>query len=235
MTGPGQPRALDDDKQQTICAFVRAGASLRQAAHLVHCDPKTIRREAQRNDEFRGQLARAKSEANIHPLQTLRQAAKTNWRAALCWMERLDPQRFAKHNPKTITQREANQFAADLAESIERAVSDPNERKDLFELLAAAMPSAMRRRWDGKERRRVLADVINDLDVARRAALEQKAKRRRDLLVQIVSYLPWELTSQVAENADLFNLSDPPEGDTSPVATQPTTSAAPDQHLTPDT
>jgi hypothetical protein len=149
-------------------------------------------------------------------------------------MERLDPQRFAKHNPKTITQREANQFAADLAESIERAVSDPNERKDLFELLSAAMPPAMRRRWDGKERRRVLADVIHDLDVARRAAQAQKAKRRRDLLAQIVSYLPWELISVVAENADLLNLSDPPKGDNSPGATQPTTSTPPNPPLTPE-
>ena len=89
MSDRGQPRALDDEKQKTVCSLVAAGASLRQAAHFVDCDPKTIRREARRNDDFRGQLAKAKSEANIHPLQTLQQAAKTNWRAALSWMEHI--------------------------------------------------------------------------------------------------------------------------------------------------
>jgi hypothetical protein len=35
---------------------VAAGASLRQAAHFVDCDPKTIRREARRNDDFADEI-----------------------------------------------------------------------------------------------------------------------------------------------------------------------------------
>src|SRR5262249_52462804 len=52
MPSPGQPKALDPDKQQTVCSLIGAGVSLRQAAHFVHCDPKTIRSEAKRNEEF---------------------------------------------------------------------------------------------------------------------------------------------------------------------------------------
>jgi hypothetical protein len=216
MPPPGHPKALDAEKQKTVCSLVEAGVSLRQAAHFVDCDPKTIRREAQRNDDFRQQLARAKSEASIHPLQTLRQAAKTNWRAALCWMERLDPQRFARHNPKTITQREASQFAVDLAESIERAVSEPSERQDLFELLSAAMPAAMRRRWDGKGRRRTLAEAIDSVDAKKMDALEQRCKRRRDLMAQIGSYLPWNLVRILGQYGDLFDLPDQPDAPDEP-------------------
>jgi hypothetical protein len=198
MAERGQPKALDDDKQHTICQLVAAGVTLRQAAGFVDCDPKTIRREAQRNDDFRRRLAKAKSEAAVPPLQTLRQAAKSNWRAALSLMDRLEPNQFARQNTKIITQREANQFAADLVASIERAVSDADERKDLFELLSTAMPPAMRRRWDGQGMRRALSDAMHDLDAKRMERQERCAKRHRDLLAQISHYLPWELLPVVA-------------------------------------
>jgi IS30 family transposase len=159
--------------QKTVCSLVATGVSLRQAAHFVNCDPKTIRREALRNDDFRRELERAKSEASMQPLATLRRAANSNWRAALCFMERLEPLRFDGHNAKIITQREANHFAIDLVESIQRAVSSPSERKDLFELLSAAMPAAMRRRWNGQARRRGMAEAMNAIDAKRKAAQER--------------------------------------------------------------
>ena len=145
MSNPGQPKALDDKRQKTFCSLIAAGASVRQAAHFVDCDPKSIRREAERNDDFRCQLAKAKSEANIHPLQTLQRAAQTDWRAALRYMERLDPDRFARTDANVVTRRDANQFVAHLVESIERAVSSADERTTLFDLLTPAMPTPMRR------------------------------------------------------------------------------------------
>jgi hypothetical protein len=212
MSAPGQPSALDADKQKTVCALVTAGVSLRQAAHFVDCDPKTIRREAQRNDEFRQQLARAKSKATIHPLKTLRQAAKSNWRAALCWMERLDPERFARHNPKTVTQREANEFVANLIESIERAVASPHERQSLFKLLAPAMPTAMRRRWIGHVTRRAVEQKTQNFErrkaeIASRKIRKKRQRdlRRRDLWHEIGKWLPAELSRKLAQNEDLFD------------------------------
>src|SRR5262245_9602092 len=84
MSAVGRPRALDEDKQTTVCSLVAAGVSIREAADFLDCDPRSIRREAERNENFRRQLAQAKSDARIHPLETLRRAAKSNWRAALC-------------------------------------------------------------------------------------------------------------------------------------------------------
>jgi IS30 family transposase len=210
MSDRGQPRALDDEKQKTVCSLVAAGASLRQAAHFVDCDPKTIRREVKRNDDFRCQLAKARSEANIHPLQTLQQAAKTNWRAALSWMERLDPDRFARHDAKLITQREANQFALDLVESIERAVSSAKERNTLFDLLTPAMPAAMRRRWNSRAMRRAVersAQIFEHRKAERESKrCWQKAQRdlrRRDLWHEIGQWLPSELYQKLAQNESL--------------------------------
>lgn len=164
MPDRGQPRALDVSKQKTVCSLVATGCSLRQAALFVACDPKTIRREARRNDNFREELAKARSEATVTPLDTLRRAANHNWRAALCYIEHLEPRRSARGSANIITQREANRFAVDLFEFIDRGVSNPVERHDLFELITAALPAAMRRRWGALAQRRRLAQAIKALD-----------------------------------------------------------------------
>jgi hypothetical protein len=212
MSAAGRPRALNEDNQATVCSLVAAGVSLRQAAEFVDCDARSIRRAAQRNDEFRRQLAKAKSEANIHPLQTLRQAAQTDWRAALRWMERLDPERFARPNATVVTQREANQFVSDLVESIERVISNDNERTGLFELLSAAMPAAMRRRWDGRRMRRNIEQVRRVCDLRKweenerkRAKSEERDKRRREIFVEVARYLPLELRAKLSLNSDLLD------------------------------
>ena len=212
MPTAGRPKALDGENQKTVCSLLAAGASLRQAARYVDCDPQSIRREAERNDEFRRQLAKAKSEANIEPLETLRHAAKNDWRAALSWMERIDPDRFARRDASVITKREANQFVADLIESIDQAISKPRERNNLFKLLAPAMPAAMRRCWDGKATRRALERATQVFDNRkqerqRRKCMEksQRDLRRRNLWHEIGKWLPTELKQKFAQNEDLFD------------------------------
>lgn len=201
----GRPRALNEDKRATVCSLIAEGASLRQAARLVDCDPNSIRREARRNDEFRRRLAQARSQASIFPLQALRQAARTNWRAALHWMERIDPQRFARPDSSIVTKREANQFVADLVESIERAVSDSRERTSLFELLSAAMPAAMRRRWDGHGSRRNLRQAMREFEKKKNEAVTQRCERRREFTARIGSYLPLELLRELGDYDDVLD------------------------------
>jgi hypothetical protein len=201
----GQPKALDDAKQATVCSLVAAGISLRQAAYFVDCDPKSIRRQAARNDDFRRQLEKAKSEASIQPLQTLRQAAKDDWRAALSWMERIDPDRFTRPDASIITKREANQFAVDLVAAIEKAVSDPQVRRTLFELLTPAIPGAMRRRWSGTAMRRAVEQMNVELDHAQQRERCQRNDRRWKLFFQIRDHLPVELRGMLLENRDLLD------------------------------
>jgi hypothetical protein len=205
MAERGHPRALDADKQKTVCSLVAAGASLCQAARFVDCDPKTIRREVRRNDDFRGELAKAKTEARMHPLETLRQAAKNNWRAALCWMERIDPDRFARPDASIVTKREANQFVADLIESIERVVSNPQERKNLFDLLAPAMSTAMRRRWNGRAMRRALEQTKTDLHEVELKERRARDNRRIGVYLQLKQYLPEPLRNLLLANEDLLD------------------------------
>ncbi len=222
----GRPRALNDDKQATVCSLIAEGASLRQAARFVDCDPNSIRREARRNDEFRRRLAKARSQASIYPLQTLRLATRTNWRAALHWLERIDPQHFARPDASIVTKREANQFVADLVESIERAVSDSRERTSLFELLSAAMPAAMRRRWDSHGSRRNLRQAMREFEKKKNEAVAQRCERRREFTARIGSYLPVELLRELGDYDDVLD-PDIIRADLSRVAAGRT--AAPDQ------
>jgi hypothetical protein len=212
MSATGRPTALDDDKQATVCSLVAAGVSLRQTAHFVDCDPRSIRREAQRDPEFRRRLAKARSEASVHPLQTLRQAAQADWRAALCWMERLDPERFARPNATVVTQREANRFVGDLIESIEQSVSNPQERVSLYEMLSTAMPAAMRRCWDGRRVRRQVEQSLrecNELKEAEeyRSRVEKEIRhtRRLNLLFELKEALPYDLYRKLCRNDDLLD------------------------------
>jgi hypothetical protein len=201
----GRPRVLDENKQATVCNLVAAGVSLRQAAQFIDCDRKSIRREAQRNGAFRRQLAKARSEASIYPLQTLRQAAKTNWRAALCWMERLDPQRFARPDASVVTQRESNQFVGNLVEAIEETVSNPRERGDLFDLLSAVIPAAMRRRWEGRRLRGKIEQTKMAEDQRRGLERQQRDARRFELFREIGRHLPYELYHKLHRNVDLLD------------------------------
>jgi hypothetical protein len=161
MSQVGRPRKFDQTKRAEVCALLAAGVSVREAARFVGCDRGTIRNEARRNDQFRHQLQRARSQAQVHPLRTMQQAAATNWRAAAWWLERLAPDTFAEPAASVVGRREANKFAADLIAIIERVVADPLEREQLYDLLTAAMPAAMRRVWDHRQSGRKLARAID--------------------------------------------------------------------------
>ncbi len=164
MPQAGRPKVLDPTMQCEICTFVATGVSLSEAARLVGCNRSTIRNEAGRNERFRRDLQRAKSQTQMNPLRTMQQAAATNWRAAAWWLERLAPNTFAQPAGAVLGQREANKFAADLIEIVERVVSDPFERERLHELLSAALPAAMRRTWDSRQSRRKLRQAMNYFD-----------------------------------------------------------------------
>lgn len=205
---PGQHKALDTSKLDAVCNLVAAGVSIRQAARFMDCDPKSIRRERARNDEFRRRLDKAKSAASIRPIQTLLAATQDNWRAALCWMERVDPDRFARPDATVVTKREANRFVADLIAAIEKAIKKPNQRKRLFRLLTPAMPTAMRRNWEMIARRRAAEDFDRrqaERDEKRRRQRRARDNRRSRLWSEIGDWLPWELYKKLQANEDLLD------------------------------
>jgi ribosomal protein L12E/L44/L45/RPP1/RPP2 len=103
----GQP-VLDPFHKQVILRVIGRGYSRPMAARFAGCAVSTIMRTAQRDPQFAADLAQAETLFLGGSLQTLHQAAcqDKNWRAAAWVAERLEPQRFARRPPHTLTSPE---------------------------------------------------------------------------------------------------------------------------------
>ena len=99
----GRPRFLDDAKCREICALLSVGCRPDTAAFYVGCTVVTIRRELQRNPDFRQRYREAQVAARVGPLRALRSAAQTHWRAAAWLLERNYPQEFARRGAYSFT------------------------------------------------------------------------------------------------------------------------------------
>ncbi|QDU54976.1 helix-turn-helix domain-containing protein [Aeoliella mucimassa] len=89
---------LDEVKQREICALITAGMSLRKVARYVGCDRKTIYRERQADPEFDRRVRRAEMAADLTPLELMRRAAATHWRAAAWMLERRERREAARQH-----------------------------------------------------------------------------------------------------------------------------------------
>jgi hypothetical protein len=125
---PGRPRALDDVKLREIIALITAGFSIERAARYVGCAPATIRRETIRNAKFNRDLRHASLNAELSPLQAIREAGRKYWRAAAWLLERMDPQRFGKQNVGHIKPEEVQAFLQVVWDVIHQDVANPDER-----------------------------------------------------------------------------------------------------------
>ena len=148
MSQGGRPRALDETKRREICALVTAGVGIHRAAQYVGCAHSTICREAQRDESFRQQLRRAKATRLLSPLQAMRQAAQTNWRAAAWMLERSDPEQFGRRQRNAFGAKELRMLADDLMRIFSKAISDPFLHEEVTEQVRATINYAMRHAWD---------------------------------------------------------------------------------------
>jgi hypothetical protein len=150
----GRPRRLDEAKLREICALVAGGCGLREAARYVDCAVNTIRREAQRNPDFRHQLRRSEMYAQLSPLRAMQQAVATHWRAAAWFLERAYPHRFARRDPSHFGPKQARRLLNEILEII--ADEFPGHRRERIERrLRAAFEYNIR---DACDRRRTEQD-----------------------------------------------------------------------------
>jgi hypothetical protein len=161
MAEPGRPRVLDEIKRSQVVALIASGYGLVGAAKYVGCDPRSIRREAQRDDAFDLELREAEKQAKLCPLEAIRHKAHTHWRAAAWLLERTEPKQFSKRTNDSMKPSDINRlFEAVLDRFILELSDDPvgkewlqsaakrakekaiertpcNGRQYLFEMLAA--------------------------------------------------------------------------------------------------
>jgi IS30 family transposase len=144
MAKIGRPRVLDESKRREICALVSAGCGIESAARYVGCAPTTIRREALRNADFHDDLRQAELAAQISPLRALRHAAATHWRAAAWLLERTNPDRFAKQNPKMFSPGDMEEFITQVAEIVADEIHDQPTRDRVYHRLLSIDRNAAR-------------------------------------------------------------------------------------------
>lgn len=148
MAVQGRPRSLDDAKRREICALISAGDSLRGAARYVGCSVATIRREAKRNPNFDQRLRHAEGAARLAPLQAMRKAASTHWRAAAWMLERTDPERFGRRRPNSFGRKELDALTRDLLRIFCDEVDHPFVRERIEGRMRTAINYATRHAWD---------------------------------------------------------------------------------------
>lgn len=148
MAKPGRPRSLDETKRREICAVVTAGAGLRQAAQYVGCSASTVHREAQRDRDFRERLRRATATAQLAPLQSMRQAAQSHWRAAAWMLERSNPEQFGRNKTNSFGAKELRALRRDLLAIFDDEIDHPLLRERIAKRVRATVDYAMRHAWD---------------------------------------------------------------------------------------
>ncbi len=132
-----KPTLLDDGKRREISALLTAGYSFTAAAKYVDCSRRTINREIERNPEFAERVRRASIVGQMDALTTVRQAARSDWRAAAWYLERTNPQRFAKRNPALFKVEELTEQIESVAVIVMDEVEDEDTRDRIIRKLAA--------------------------------------------------------------------------------------------------
>jgi len=126
MADTGRPRVLDEIKRSQVVALIASGYGMVGAAKYVGCDPKTVRREAERDATFDLELREAEKQANLCPLEAIRHKAHTHWRAAAWLLERTEPRRFGKRTKQSMNPEELDRlFDIVLDRFISELTDDP--------------------------------------------------------------------------------------------------------------
>lgn len=116
---------LDEQMQAEICAVVGVGASMRAAARLVGCSAAAITQLAKKDEGFRRRLYAAAMKREVAPLQHIRNAGQSNWRAAAWLLQRLNPGEYVPGKPHVVTREQMTavmeKFAAIVIEVVPKA------------------------------------------------------------------------------------------------------------------
>jgi hypothetical protein len=103
-TGPGRRSKLTPEVQETIVQVIRAGNYAYVAAEYAGIGQTTFYRWLELGEqeefgpyrEFRDAVKRAEREAEIRAVATVQQHMKTNWQAAMTYLERKFPSRWGR-------------------------------------------------------------------------------------------------------------------------------------------
>jgi hypothetical protein len=198
----GRVRVLDEAKQREVCALVSAGCSLLAAAQYVACAPNTIRREAARNPDFGRRFREARLQAQLSPLQAMRKAAASHWRAAAWMLERGDPEHFARRPAPAFRPKQAQALRDDIVAILTTEIENPivlqRVRRQIQHLMRYAIDGVV-----GVERtHRQLRSVLREVDKLQFADDQREKAAYGGAVGPPLTGLPADTGQQDRRNAD---------------------------------
>ncbi|BBO33966.1 helix-turn-helix domain-containing protein [Lacipirellula parvula] len=138
MSTTGRPRSLDETKRREVVALISVGLGLQDAARYVGCSVSTLRREMQRNADFRQDVRSAEIRSQIDALRAMRAASATHWRAAAWFLERTNPRRFARPSLRAFNSDEIQTVLDDVITAAVDEIDDVEVRQRVVRRLAMA-------------------------------------------------------------------------------------------------
>jgi hypothetical protein len=98
-----RPAVLDDVRRAEVLALASHGFSRRAIADYVDCAPNTIANTAERDPAFGQQLRLARSKFVCRNIEVIQRHAAMSPKHSTWLLERLDPEKFARRSPYSIT------------------------------------------------------------------------------------------------------------------------------------
>jgi hypothetical protein len=122
---PGRPTKFTPDRVDRFLTAIRVGATLQSAALSVGWSEESLARYRASFGDFADQLAEAEGTAQLHLVAIVRQAATTNWRAALELLARRWPNDWGRHDRVDVELRlQLKRLAAELELSEEDILAE---------------------------------------------------------------------------------------------------------------
>ena len=185
-----RPRVLDDTKKREICALVQAGMSLRKAARYVDCHVKTIRRERDDDAEFDQRMRRAEMAASLAPLEAMRRAAGTHWRAAAWMIERQDRKQERRHErQRAFTASDLERLAEKVTAVVRREMGNPLAADRVREQIDALFHVSAMAAGTGQYRT-ARPPLAHDMKAALESVAERIATRQPESFAEIEEFSP---------------------------------------------
>jgi hypothetical protein len=144
-----RPFVIDEKKKQKIVTMVHWGVSMTAIADYLGCDRRTIQRLRREDPEFDDEVRAAGIQAQLKPLDCLRQAASKHWRAAAYLLEREERREAERHDRQRAAAREDRLHAIrdEVVRMVRSKLWDPSDRIEFQVKIEAlfAEPAAKKR------------------------------------------------------------------------------------------
>jgi hypothetical protein len=187
---PDPREVLDATKRAKIIGMLTMGCSRRMAARQVGCAPSTITRTAERDEEFREEIAEAESQADVRALRLIRNTAQQEryWRVAAWILERRNPEEYGRRAPHTFTGTQVTELLLRGLRDVVAAVPDeklPDVLVSFHDLLSDVADSANLRPMEFDE---LLAEALPEPE--EEAAEGEEDKKQPDVSPQRTQFAP---------------------------------------------